>query len=99
MWPERMEWNEVSRWVCTTHRRFVPCRSEEDHEYSNDPTDIERVRAYQHGGIVMSDPVVNPDEPSAVTSGEQDHSDPDTVRGDDADAPADTGKPPEVGGI
>lgn len=34
-------------------------------------------------------------EPPAATAGEEDHSDPDTLRGDDADAPADTGTPPQ----
>ena len=33
------------------------------------------------------------DEPTATTAGEDDHSDPEVFRGDDADAPADTGKP------
>lgn len=37
--------------VCTTHRRFIPCRSREQAEcaVSALPSDIERVRAYQSG--------------------------------------------------
>lgn len=35
-------------------------------------------------------------EPVAQTANVDDHSDPDVYRGEDADAPADTGKPPEV---
>jgi hypothetical protein len=34
-------------------------------------------------------------EPPATTAGEEDHSDPEVYRGEDADAPADTGKPPQ----
>jgi hypothetical protein len=33
------------------------------------------------------------DEQPATTAGEEDHRDPDEYRGDEADAPADTGKP------
>lgn len=34
-------------------------------------------------------------EPPATTAGEEDHSDPDAYRGEPADAPADTGTPPQ----
>lgn len=34
-------------------------------------------------------------EPPSATAGEEDHSDPGTFRGDDVDAPADTGTPPQ----
>lgn len=34
-------------------------------------------------------------EPPATTAGEESHANPDKFRGDDADAPADTGKPPQ----
>lgn len=34
-------------------------------------------------------------EPAAATAGEEDHRNPDAYRGEDADAPADTGKPPQ----
>lgn len=42
-----------------------------------------------------TDPTADPktEEPTAHTAGEQDHSDPDSVRGEDADAPADAGRP------
>lgn len=36
------------------------------------------------------------DEPTADTAGEVSHENPDDFRGDDADAPEDTGKPPQV---
>ena len=36
-------------------------------------------------------------EPTATTAGEQDHADPEAYRGEDADAPADTGTPPQEG--
>ena len=36
------------------------------------------------------------DEPTADTAGEETHRDPEAYRGEDADAPADTGKPPQV---
>lgn len=36
-------------------------------------------------------------EQPATTAGEQDHTDPDVYRGDDADAPTDTGKPAQEG--
>jgi hypothetical protein len=35
--------------------------------------------------------------PPAKTSGEEDHSDPWAFAGDEADPPADTGRPPEEG--
>lgn len=50
------------------------------------------------------EPTPQPDQPRvdvteaerpADTAGEEDHSDPNAFRGDDADAPADTGKPPQ----
>ena len=50
----------------------------------------------------MTDPQTPPvdvtevDEPTAATAGEQDHSKPAKFRGADADAPADTGTPPQV---
>jgi hypothetical protein len=45
----------------------------------------------------MSDPVINPTgEPVATTSGEQDHVDPELYRGEDADAPEDTGRPADA---
>lgn len=40
---------------------------------------------------------VDTQEPPATTAGEEDHSEPDDFRGEDADAPADTGKPPQEG--
>lgn len=49
----------------------------------------------------MTDPQTPPvevtevDEPPATTAGEEDHSNPQKLRGEDADAPADTGKPPQ----
>jgi hypothetical protein len=39
--------------------------------------------------------VTEVDEPPATTAGEEDHGNPDDHRGDDADAPADTGTPPQ----
>lgn len=48
----------------------------------------------------MSHASPDPDEPTtdestAHTSGEQDHRDPDQLRGEDADPPTDTGTPPQ----
>jgi hypothetical protein len=34
-------------------------------------------------------------EQPAVTAGEESHANPEKLRGDEADAPADTGKPPQ----
>jgi len=100
MWPAEMSWDDGSAWVCVTHQRFVPCRSDEPHDYTNDPGAVDRVRRYQTGESVMdSDPTVNPQgEQVAVSSSQQDHSDPDSVRGVHADAPTDTGKLPRDSG-
>lgn len=35
--------------VCTTHRRFVPCRKRDGCRFSSDPKDVESVRQYQAG--------------------------------------------------
>lgn len=37
--------------VCMTHKRFIPCRKNGSHTYSDIPEDVEVVRAYQQGVI------------------------------------------------
>jgi len=51
-----MEWDEFHQddnpiTVCTRHRRFVPCRRDGVHVYSDIPEDIVAVREYQQGVI------------------------------------------------
>lgn len=43
------------------------------------------------------DPLAAPVNPPAKSAGEEDHTDPWSLAGEDADPPADTGRPPEEG--
>jgi hypothetical protein len=51
----------------------------------------------QDADPTAADPLAVPVNPPAATAGEEDHSDPWAFAGEDADPPADTGKPPAEG--
>lgn len=50
-WDDVVVYDDGGPVVCTKHKRFLPCRREGSHTFSDVPGDIDAVREYQQSEI------------------------------------------------